>query len=207
VLTGAAAFWWFYNSYVRQRVVELAPGVYAVLGGGGNSLVVKGREEVLLMDPKFPPASRWLRDWITENLAAPVKKIVNTHYHYDHTQGNVLYPEARIFAHENVPDLMLSQDNEFNSSKWWENNRGGVPTERLDRRYHRMMVGDQEVVLTHPGRAHTSGDLVLYLPQHNIIVMGDLVFNGHYPFLDRGEGGVSVAELIEAIRRLAEKLS
>ena len=67
-----------------------------------------------------------------------------------------------------------------------------------------MMVGDQEVVLTHPGRAHTSGDLVLYLPQHNIIVTGDVVFNGHYPFLDKGEGGVSVAGLIEAIRRLAE---
>jgi cyclase len=133
-----------------------------------------------------------------------VKRVVNTHYHYDHTAGNVLYQEAAIFAHENVPDLMLSQDNEFNSRKWWENNRGGVPTERLDGRYHRMMVGDQEVVLTHPGRAHTSGDLVLYLPQHNIIVTGDLVFNGHYPFLDRGEGGVSVAGLIEAIRRLAE---
>lgn len=205
VLTGAAALWWFYNSYVRQRVVELAPGVYAVLGGGGNSLVVKSGEEVLLMDPKFPPASRWLRDWITENLAAPVKKIVNTHYHYDHTQGNVLYPEARIFAHENVPDLMLARDNEFNSSEWWANHRGSLPTERLGRGDHHLTVGDQEVVLTHPGRAHTSGDLVLHLPRHNIVATGDLVFSGYYPFLDRGEGGVSFPESIESIRSLADR--
>jgi glyoxylase-like metal-dependent hydrolase (beta-lactamase superfamily II) len=204
VLAGAGALWWFYSSYLRQRVVELAPDVYAVFGGGGNSLIVRAEEEVLLVDTKFSPASRWLRDWISKNIGLPVKRVVNTHYHYDHTAGNVLYPEAAIFAHKNVPDLMLSQDNEFNSSKWWENNRGGVPTERLDGRSHRMMVGNQEVVLAHPGRAHTSGDLVLYLPRHNIIVTGDLVFNGHYPFLDRGEGGVSVAGLIEAIRRLAE---
>ena len=205
VLAGAAALWWFYVSYIRQSVVELAPSVYAVLGGGGNSLIVKGGEEVLLMDPKFPPASRWLRDWIAENLGAPVKKIVNTHYHYDHTEGNVLYPEARIFAHEDVPHLMLSRDNEFNSSEWWERHRGSVPTERLGRGDHRITIGDQEVVLFHPGHAHTSGDLVLHLPRHNIVATGDLVFCGHYPFLDRGEGGVSFPELIEAIRNLADR--
>lgn len=204
VLAGAAALWWFYESYVRPTEVELAPGVYAIFGGGGNAVVVRSKEEVLLVDPKFPPASRWLRNWISQNIGLPVTRIVNTHYHYDHTLGNVLYPEAFIFAHKNVPDLMLTQSNEFNSSKWWENNRGGVPTERLDARYHRMLVGDQEVVLTHPGRAHTSGDLVLHLPQHNIVMTGDLVFNGYYPFLDWGEGGVSIPALVEAIRRLAE---
>lgn len=207
VLAGVATLWWFYKSYLRQRIVELAPGVYAVFGGGGNSVVVRADEEVLLVDTKFPPASRWLRSWISQNIGLPVKRVVNTHYHYDHTVGNVLYPEAAIFAHKNVPDLMLSQSNEFNSSKWWENNRGGLPTERLDGRHHCMMVGDQEVILTHPGRAHTSGDLVLFLPEHNTIITGDLVFNGHYPFMDTGEGGVSILRQIEAIRRLADSYS
>jgi hypothetical protein len=54
--------WWFYDSYLRQRVVELASGVYAVFGGGGNSFIVRAGEEVLLVeDPKFSPASRRLR--------------------------------------------------------------------------------------------------------------------------------------------------
>jgi glyoxylase-like metal-dependent hydrolase (beta-lactamase superfamily II) len=84
---------------------------------------------------------------------------------------------------------MLSCDNEFNSTEWWENNRAGVPTEKLDGGDYRVTVGDREVVLVHPGRAHTSGDLVLHLPEHDIVATGDVVFKDHYPFLDCGEGG------------------
>jgi glyoxylase-like metal-dependent hydrolase (beta-lactamase superfamily II) len=61
---------------------------------------VQGGEEVLLVDPKFSPASKRLRAWISRSIGAEVKMVVNTHYHYDHTQGNVLYPGARIIAHE-----------------------------------------------------------------------------------------------------------
>lgn len=203
VLAGAAALW-FYLTYMRQRVTELAPGVYAVLGGGGNSLVVVGEGEVLLVDPKFAPASRWLRDWISKNIGLPVTRIVNTHYHYDHTEGNILYPEASILAHETVPDAMLSRDNDFNSSRFWQNHRGGVPAERLDGGERRITVGDREVVISCPGPAHTSGDLVVHLPEENIVATGDLVFNSHYPFLDTGEGGVEIPELIEAVRGLAD---
>lgn len=202
-LAGAAALLWFYNSYIRQRVVELAPEVYAVLGGGGNSLVVVAENEVLLVDPKFPPVSRQLRRWIRRTSGAPVTRVVNTHYHYDHTQGNVLYPEAAIFAHEKVPHLMLSRDNAFNSRSWWERHRDAVPSETLDGGEHRLKVGDREVMLFHPGQAHTGGDLVVSLPDHGIVASGDLVFNGYYPFLDVDEDGVSLPDLIEAVRNLA----
>jgi glyoxylase-like metal-dependent hydrolase (beta-lactamase superfamily II) len=198
-----AALVWFYLSYVRQRAEELAPGVYAVFGGGGNSLVLQGGEEVLLVDPKFSQASRRLRGWISRSLHAPVRKVVNTHYHYDHTQGNVLYPGARIIAHENVPVLMLSCDNDFNSSAYWRCNRRSLPDETLDGGERTVTVGGREVMLSHPGRAHTSGDLVIYLPEHRIVATGDLFFNGHYPFLDRDEGGASILGLIRALRDLA----
>jgi glyoxylase-like metal-dependent hydrolase (beta-lactamase superfamily II) len=203
VLAGATALVWFYLSYVRQRVEELAPGVYAVFGGGGNSLVVQGGEEVLLVDPKFSPASRRLRGWISRGIGAPVGKVVNTHYHYDHTQGNVLYPGAQIIAHKNVPVLMLSCDNDFNSSAYWESNRRSLPDETLDGGQRTVTVGGREVVLSHPGRAHTSGDLMIWLPEYRIVATGDLLFNGHYPFLDRDEGGASIHGLIRALRDLA----
>jgi cyclase len=200
---GTAALLWFYLSYVRQRVEELAPSVYAVFGGGGNSLVVRGDEEVLLVDPKFSPASRRLRAWISRSIGAQVKKVVNTHYHYDHTQGNVLYPGALIIAHENVPVLMLSCDNDFNSSAYWRSNRRSLPDETLDGGERTVTVGGREVMLSHPGRAHTSGDLVIWLPEHRIVATGDLFFNGHYPFLDRDRGGASIPGLIRALRDLA----
>ncbi len=204
-LTGAALFLWFYLTYARQRVEELAPGVYAVFGGGGNSLVVLGGKEVLLVDPKFSPASRRLRSWISRSLRAPVRKVVNTHYHYDHTQGNALYPGARIIAHENVPVLMLSRDNDFNSSAYWRANRRSLPDETLDGEERTVTLGNREVVLSHPGPAHTSGDLVISLPEHRIVATGDLLFNGHYPFLDRDEGGASIPGLIRALRELADR--
>jgi glyoxylase-like metal-dependent hydrolase (beta-lactamase superfamily II) len=204
-LAGATLLLWFYLSYVRQRVEELAPGVYAVFGGGGNSLVVRGGGEVLLVDPKFSLASRRLRGWIRRSLRMPVRKVVNTHYHYDHTQGNVLYPGARIIAHENVPDLMLSRDNNFNSSAYWRRNRRSLPDETLDGEESTETVGGREVVFSHPGAAHTSGDLVIRLPEHCIVATGDLFFNGHYPFLDRGEGGASIPGLIRALRYLADR--
>lgn len=199
-LAGAVGGWWFYTSYIKQRAMELAPGVYAVLGGGGNSLIVHGEEEILLMDPKFPPNSRWLRDWISKNIGLLVKRVVNTHYHYDHTEGNVLYPEATIFAHKAVPTLMLDREGE-----WWGSHRSGIPTETIDEGTHRMAIGDQEVVLTNPGPAHTHGDLVLYLPKHGIVATGDLLFHTYYPFFDIGEGGVSIPDLIEAARNLANR--
>ncbi len=68
-----------------------------------------------------------------------------------------------------------------------------------------MAIGDQEVVLTNPGPAHTHGDLVLYLPKHGIVATGDLLFHTYYPFFDIGEGGVSIPDLIEAARNLANR--
>ena len=202
-LAGAGALLWFYVSYVRQRIMELAPGVYAALGGGGNSLAVADGDEVLLVDPKFPPASRWLRDWISRNVGLPVTKVVNTHYHYDHTEGNVLYPGAHIYAHEATPGLMLDNDNGFNSPSFWERNHDSLPDVSV-KGEKRLRVGNKKVVLDHIGPGHTGADLVVRLPEHNIVATGDLLFNGYYPFLDGDRGGVSIPGVIEAVRRLAD---
>lgn len=203
-LAGAGVLAWFYLSYVRPRIVELAPGVFAVLGGGGNSLVVAGGEEALLVDPKFPPTSRWLRAWISRHVGLPVTRVVNTHYHYDHTEGNVLYPGARIYAHAATPGLMLGNDNGFNSCAFWERNRDALP-DALIRGEERLRVGSKEVVLEHPGPGHTGADLVVRVPEHNIVATGDLLFNGYYPFLDGDRGGVSLPGTIETLRRLADE--
>lgn len=190
----------FYRTYLRLKAVKLVPGVHAILGGGGNSLVVQDGKDVLLVDTKFPPASIWLRKWIARNIGDPVTKIVNTHYHYDHTQGNSLYPDAQIIAHKNVPGLMVGQEND-----WWQNHRNGLPTVLLNSGSHEMTVGKQKVILIHPGIAHTHGDLWVHLPEHNIIATGDLLFHTYYSFFDQTKGGTALPSLIKAIRQLAEK--
>jgi len=192
---------WFYTSYVRQTAINLTPGIHAVLGGGGNSLIVQDGKDVLLVDTKFPPGSKDLRRWISRHIDAPVTKIVNTHYHYDHTQGNILYPDAQIVAHPNVASLMQRRD-----GNWWSEHQADIPTP-VDLRNGKttLKVGTQDVILIDPGAAHTHGDLVVYLPKQNIVATGDLLFHTYYPFFDLGEGGVSIPGTVQAIHNLANK--
>lgn len=194
-------FVWFYLSFVHLKIKQLAPGVYAAFGGGGNSLIVKHGAEVLLVDTKFQPVSRWLRSWVSRKLSAPVTSIVNTHYHYDHTQGNDLYPEAKILAHVNVPDLMMQRD-----GAWWSKHQRGVPVPpNLVTGNHSILMGYEHVDLTHPGVAHTHGDLWLHLPKENIIVTGDLFFHTYYPFFDLGDGGADILKLAKSVRVLVDQ--
>jgi cyclase len=197
LLGGLIAGCTFYEKYVRVTAIELAPGVHALMGGGGNSLVVEDGGETLVVDTKFPPGSEVLRRWISHHVQSPVKIIVNTHYHYDHTEGNSLYPDADRVAFRETPVPMKKFDDD-----WWSAHARGVPTNLMDdsRVLH---VGSIEVQLTHPMAAHTSGDLWVYLPKQGVIATGDLVFHGYYPFMDQPEGGTSIPGMIAIVRELA----
>jgi glyoxylase-like metal-dependent hydrolase (beta-lactamase superfamily II) len=201
LLAAGAVGGWFYASYLRPSQIELAPGVYAVTAGGGNSLIVKDGNDVLLVDTKFPPASDWLQKWIAKNINAPVTMVVDTHYHYDHTQGNTNYPGAKIYAYKTVPDLMKNYDGE-----WWNQHPGGVPNNLVDETAT-LKVGAQDVALTFPGNAHTHGDLWVYLRRGDkeIVATGDLVFHTYYPFMDLDKGGIDIPGLITAVRFIANK--
>jgi len=158
---------------------------------------VESEGDSLLVDTKFPPGSTMLHDWIERHGVGPVRTIVNTHYHYDHTQGNTLYPQAVKIGNREDPALMRKWD-----ADWWDTHAAGIPTDLVDRE-RVLKVGSIEVRLEHPPPAHTAGDLWVYLPQQNIIATGDLVFNRYYPFLDQPEGGTSIPGMISAVRELA----
>jgi glyoxylase-like metal-dependent hydrolase (beta-lactamase superfamily II) len=201
LLAAGAVALWFYRAYMRPERVTLAPGVDMITAGGGNSLVVKDGADLLVLDTKFPPAAGWLSDRVGDDYGR-ANVVVNTHYHYDHTQGNTDYPGARIYAQRVVPELMRQFDND-----WWKDHAAGVPTELVDTEA-RVRVGSQEVLLTHPGTAaHTRGDLWAYLRRGDkeIVATGDLVFHTFYPFMDLSPGGMDIGGLISAVRGLAAR--
>jgi len=190
---------WFYNSYIRQRVSRLAPDMYFVSGGGGNSLVIKRGDETFVVDTKFGPGSTSLHRWIANELGGPVTTILNTHYHYDHTQGNPRYPDADIWAHERVPGLMRSRDGE-----WWRTRERGIPSRLIGDDGRDDTFAQTDVVIRHPGVAHTHADLYAYVPEAEVVATGDMLFHTYYPFFDTGQGGAAVLPLAGAVRRLAD---
>jgi glyoxylase-like metal-dependent hydrolase (beta-lactamase superfamily II) len=196
----AAAGLWFYAAYMRPERLALAPGVELVTAGGSNSVIVSDGADVLLIDTKFPPASGWLGKYVAGGPGSP-NLIVNTHYHYDHTHGNHDHPGARIYAHRSVPDLMRKSD-----AEWWGAHEAGIPNALVDGGAT-VKVGEQEVVLTHPGPAHTRGDLWVFLRRgdREIVVTGDLVVNTYYPFFDLTEDGADLPGLIGAVRTMARR--
>lgn len=197
VILGALGLW-FYASYMRPERVTLAPGVEMVTAGGGNSVLVRDGGDLLLIDTKFPPASGWLSRYVSGDPDRP-NLVVNTHYHYDHTHGNTDYAGARIYAHRSVPDLMRKSDPD-----WWRAHEAGIPTELIDDEGV-VKVGSQDVLLIHPGQAHTRGDLWAYLRrgERDIVVAGDLFMNNYYPFIDLTEGGADIDGIINAARTMA----
>jgi len=189
---------YFYVNYMRPTRIALVPGVDVITAGGGNSLIVKDGADLMLLDTKFPPASDWLRARLGNEH---VNIVVNTHYHYDHTEGNTNYPQAKIYAYKTVPELMLKRDPD-----WWKDHQSSVPTELVDNT-RTIKVGNQDVTLFYPGPAHTHGDLVAFLKRGDkeIVATGDLVFHTYYPMMDLLDGGIDIPGLINAVRTLANK--
>lgn len=200
---GIASAAWLYNKYLRLRPVPLEPGVTAILGGGGNSVVVDGGDAVLIIDPKFGLSAGALKRWVTRNTNGAVSIIVNTHYHYDHTQGNVRYPGARILAFDSVRGFMLGEANDFNDPEWWMARTPFLPNQAVSRSGTTLAFGGHTLVLVHPGPAHTRGDLYVYLPSEDVVVTGDLLFHTYYPFFNGSPAGCSIPGLIAALRQLA----
>lgn len=170
VLAGTSG--WMYLAFARQTHLALAPEVQVVLGGGGNSLLVRDGGEALLVDTKFSPGSGTLHHWIEKEQKLRVTTIVNTHHHYDHTRGNALYPQARIIAYRTAPELMRERPKD---AEWCREHPFAVPSIFVDETNRdaasamTLQVGGTEVRLFHPGVGHTHGDLCVVLPKYNKI--------------------------------------
>jgi len=125
--------------------------------------------------------------------------IINTHYHLDHTHGNPAFaPGTRVLSTERTLSHLQALDADF----WTGDAAQLLPNETFsDRR--RIVVGGKTIDLMYVGRGHTDGDLVVLLPDENVVHMGDLHFNRHYPNIDLEAGG-SVSDWPMTLERVLE---
>lgn len=190
-------------------VEEVSPGIYAYIQldgswGLNNTGFITGEDAVSVVDTCFTEArTRAFLQAIGSVTDLPIRTLVNTHHHGDHTHGNYLLPGASIVGHElcrqTVIDTGLHTLHPLFPGVLWGNLELAPPfitfQERLD-----LFVDDLRMELHYMGPAHTTNDVVVWLPERRLLYTGDLVFHGGTPFVAMG----SIAGSLVALDRLRE---
>ncbi len=182
------------------QTVSVAPGVYMLLGRGGNIGVSVGEDAVFLVDDQYAPLTKKITDAVRAVSDKPIKFLLNTHWHGDHTGGNENFGAAGvvIVAHDNVRQRM-SVDQfmaRFNQTVK-ASPKIALPVVTFADMVTFHLNGD-DIHAIHVKNAHTDGDVVVHWQTANVMHMGDTYFNGMYPFIDLGSGG-SVKGVIDAV--------
>lgn len=189
-------------SKVEIKAQPLAPGVAVLFGAGGNIGVSHGPDGTVLIDDQFAPLTSKIQAAVAALGATPVKYLINTHWHFDHTGGNENFGKAGalILAHDHVRDRMASE----------QKTRFGVsppspPAALPVITYHdgiSLHLNGDRVRTIHIKHAHTDGDSAVLWEKANVIHMGDTFFHQvTLPFIDLDSGG-SAKGLLAGISKI-----
>lgn len=177
------------NRDVKIKVNKLTDHVYMLTGQGGNIGLFVGEDGVFMIDDQFAPLTPKILAAIKTVTDKPVSYLINTHWHGDHTGGNLNMAKegAIIVSHENVRKRM-SMDQVVRGRKKKASPKKALPviTFTEDMMYH--FNGD-DVLITHVHDAHTDGDALVYFTKNNVLHMGDAYFQGKFPYIDTSSGG------------------
>jgi len=182
VLTVAAPFAACGQAAVEVKTTHVAGPVYMLEGNGGNIGVSAGDDGVLMIDSQYA-------NMVDKNQAAvsalgsDLKYLLNTHFHFDHTGGNVSFgAKSTVVAHDNV--LTRLKDGSFKKPE----DRDGLPEETFSDSKIIEFNGDT-IKIVHFPNGHTDGDSIIFFENANVVHMGDHFFAGRFPFIDLASGG------------------
>lgn len=184
----------------KVETEKVADGIYVLFGNGGNVGVSAGADGVFIIDDQYAPMTPALSAAIAGISDAPVRFVINTHWHGDHTGGNENFGKmgAVVIAHDNVRARMsVPQAMEFFKREVPASPPGALPVVTFNDSVSLHLNGD-DVRVIHVADAHTDGDAIIHFRKANVIHAGDTFFNGWYPFIDADSGG-SIAGAMSAI--------
>ncbi len=168
---------------------ELAPNIHRLFVGDVVTVVAfSGPDGLMLIDAAYEQTTRQLKDTIQRLIGKPVRYLVNTHLHGDHTGGNLeLGKGADIIAHHTVKAWLESD------RKQGERVPGPMPAHAVPgitfEGTLNMHFNSQQVEMRHMPGGHTAGDIIIYFKDSKVLVLGDLLFADNFPFVDISQGG------------------
>ena len=188
---------------------QVAPGVHALFGVGGNVLAAIGPDGTLLVDDQFPTMVPKIVEKVRELGGDEIAFVINTHWHFDHADGNAaLAATGSIVVAHNNSRQRLETSQSINIVRQVVEQpaapRAGLPAITYNDTISFHINGERIDVL-YAGPAHTDGDAIVHLTGSNVVHTGDVFVNGSYPFIDSGNGG-SLSGMITYCETLLDRI-
>ena len=196
-------------SKVQIKVTKVAGNVYMLQGEGGNIAASVGEDGIVLVDDQYAPLADKIQAALKGITDKPIRFIINTHYHKDHTDANEFFQkQAPIIAHDNVRKRLEEGGTAGNlgSIKFdaKPQPKAALPILTFDHDVTIHLNGE-DIHVMHLQNGHTDGDSVIFFPKSNVVHMGDDFLRIGFPFIDLAGGG-SVRGLIVALEEITPKL-
>jgi cyclase len=190
---------------VQIETVKLSDTVYMLKGAGGNITACIGFDGVLLIDTEYAQLYEKIIDALHKLGGDKIRYVINTHWHGDHTSGNINFAkDAPIIAHKNVRETMMHPKPRMGRTAEPAKPEA-LPTIVYDTELNIYMNGEN-VEFFHIPLGHTDGDTGIYFTKSNILVTGDLFFNGSFPYIDLTNGG-NVVFYTDGVKFLLDKIN
>ncbi len=185
---------------VQIEATLVAENIYMLMGSGGNIGVIVGEDGTFIIDDQFAPLTEKITAAIAELTDKPVKFVLNTHWHGDHTGGNENLGKAGalIVAHDNVRVRMHADQIEKAIADTEASKALPVITFAEDVTFH---LNGETIHAFHVDDAHTDGDVIIHFQNANVMHLGDTFFSGRFPYIDLGSGG-SVDGMISSANKV-----
>jgi glyoxylase-like metal-dependent hydrolase (beta-lactamase superfamily II) len=193
VLFGGSAMAQQDFSKVEIKTTDLGNKTYMLEGAGGNITVAVGTDGIIMVDTQFAPLSDKIKAAVKAISPLPIKYIINTHFHGDHTGGDANFQKdgAVVIAQDNIRLRLLGgTTNGTSGQKTAPVSGDAIPKETYSGGIKTIEVGGRKAELHHVNNAHTDGDTWVYFPDANVIATGDVMNNRHrYQQVDFANGG------------------